>query len=63
MTTTEEQKKQEEKAAKALADKTSYMALAKWHNDEAARYRKKADDYDPNFGLASAGSPGQFGGL
>jgi hypothetical protein len=58
--TPEQLKKQKED--KALADKTSYMALAKWHDQEADRYRQKADDC-VEVGLVPAASPGQFGGL
>jgi hypothetical protein len=61
-TTTEEQKQKEAKAAKALADKTSYTALAKWHDGEAARYRKKADECD-EIDLVSTAPSGSFGGL
>ena len=58
--TPEALKKQKEE--KALADKTSYMALAKWHDEEAARYRKKADECTP-FELASTASTATFVGL
>jgi hypothetical protein len=57
--TAEEQK---QKTEKALADKTSYMALAKWHDQEAARYRKKADDCEP-ISLVGPAPPGNFAGL
>ena len=57
--TSEAQKQKEEKA---LADKNSYMALAKWHDQEAARYRKKADDCDP-ISLAPHAPSGTIGGL
>jgi hypothetical protein len=56
----EELKKQ--KQDKALADQNSYLKLASWHDDEAARYRKKADACI-EIELVSAGSPGKFGGI
>ena len=56
---TEEQKA---KAAKAAADKVSYLALAKWHDSEASRYREKADACEP-LELVSHTSPGNFAGL
>ena len=60
MATTEAQKQKEDKA---LADKTSYIALAKWHDQEAAaHYRKKADGCEP-VSLVGPAPPGNFAGL
>jgi hypothetical protein len=58
--TAEELKKQ--KQDKALVEKNSYLALAKWHDSEAARYRTKADECLP-LELVAMPSPGAFGGL
>jgi hypothetical protein len=58
--TAEELKKQKEE--KQAADKASYMTLAAWHDSEAARYRKKADECSPAE-LVSAAPAGSFGGL
>jgi hypothetical protein len=58
--TPEQLKKQKED--KALADKNIYIALAKWHGEEAARYSQKADNCDEVI-LAVPGAPGAFGGL
>lgn len=58
--TPEALKKQKEE--KALADKTSYLALAKWHDQEATRYRQKAEELDP-VSLVGLRAPGNFAGL
>jgi hypothetical protein len=58
--TAEELKKQ--KQDKALVEKNSYLALAKWHDSEAARYRTKADACE-ELELVSTPSRGDFAGL
>jgi hypothetical protein len=51
-----------QKQDKALVEKNSYLALAKWHDSEAARYRTKADACE-ELELVSTPSRGDFAGL
>jgi hypothetical protein len=60
--TTEEQKKQAEKKAKAAADKAGFLELAKFHEKESRRYFQKADDCD-QFELAHRPPAENFLGL